>query len=128
MAKRFSKQKWSIHACNIHLGRLSSLSVLLHVVAPLPRFSSSPRNTLGLLFLSSGAHIAWKRLDNAEGTRYIHIYIYTGRRVSKAIINERGTITRVSSQLFLSKVKGNRSPDTIKLFVLAVSTSRFHQR
>lgn len=51
--------------------------------------------------------------------------IYTGRRVSKAIINERGTITRVSSQLFLSKVKGNRSPDTIKLFVLAVSTSRF---
>lgn len=50
--------------------------------------------------------------------------IYTGRRVSKAIINERGTITRVSSQLFLSKVKGNRSPDTIKLFVLAVSTSR----
>lgn len=33
-----------------------------------------------------------------------------------------GTITRVSSQLFLSKVKGNRSPDTIKLFVLAVST------
>lgn len=101
MAKRFSKQKWSIHACNIHLGRLSSLSVLLHVVAPLPRFSSSPRNTLGLLFLSSGAHIAWKRLDNAEGTRYIHIYIYTGRRVSKAIINERGTITRVSSQLFL---------------------------
>lgn len=63
--------------CNIT--SVGSPRVLLHVVAPLPRFSSSPRNTLGLLFLSSGAHIAWKRLDNGEGTRYILVVVSAKR-------------------------------------------------